>query len=190
MTGDIRLHVSASQTLAMWQSPDLSQEVLRRRFLRYLAANQDALSRLSSPAHLTASVLITNLSVTDVLLILHRKTGRWLQPGGHCEIGDQSLEETAGREAGEETGVKLDLANREPIELDCHPAPCRPDSQVNHYDVRFWMKTNMRSIETDPREITAGRWFRIDQLPEDLDLSTQRLIRRAVDIGVYEANIG
>ena len=42
---------------------------------------------------------------TRVLLTLHPKVGRWLQLGGHVEIGDASLREAARRETIEEGGI-------------------------------------------------------------------------------------
>ncbi len=41
----------------------------------------------------------------ELLLIKHSKTGQWLPPGGHVEDGE-TPDETAKREALEETGVK------------------------------------------------------------------------------------
>lgn len=41
-----------------------------------------------------------------VLFLKHSKTGYWLQPGGHVEEGE-TPDETALREAREETGAKI-----------------------------------------------------------------------------------
>ena len=40
-----------------------------------------------------------------MLLTLHRKVGRWLQLGGHCEPADTTLAGAALREATEESGL-------------------------------------------------------------------------------------
>jgi 8-oxo-dGTP pyrophosphatase MutT (NUDIX family) len=178
-----KLHASASHTLNMFHAPDPSQETLRRKFLKYLLANHDALSCECSPAHLTASCLIVDPSVPAVLLVFHRKAAKWLQPGGHCEGEDASLSMTALREAREETGITVELVREEPIDLDCHEAPCRPARDVNHYDVRFLAKATAGRLQAEPHEIVDARWFPFTHLPSGLDLATRRLIRRAIEAG-------
>jgi 8-oxo-dGTP pyrophosphatase MutT (NUDIX family) len=181
MISSMRPHVAASRTLGKFRAPDCSQEALRRKFLNYLAANQDALSCESSPAHLTASCLIVDPFVSAVLLVFHKKSTKWLQPGGHCNSNDASLAAAALREVREETGMTAELIKEEPIDLDCHVAPCKPTGGVSHYDVRFLAKAPAGRLHAEPREVVAVRWFPLTQLPPSLDSGTRRLIRRAIE---------
>ena len=48
-----------------------------------------------------------------VLLILHRKLGKWLPLGGHIEL-DEDPEIAARREAKEESGLDVELLGERP----------------------------------------------------------------------------
>ena len=48
-----------------------------------------------------------------VLLILHRKLGKWLPLGGHIEL-DEEPETAAIREAKEESGLDIELVGERP----------------------------------------------------------------------------
>lgn len=58
--------------------------------------------------HFCASVFIINPQDKKILLVMHRKNGKWTQPGGHIE-DDETPEECALREAYEETGLRVSL---------------------------------------------------------------------------------
>jgi 8-oxo-dGTP pyrophosphatase MutT (NUDIX family) len=104
--------------LAGWSAPDGEQERLRRAFLARLDDGPDALHREGRPSHLTASAVVLDTARTSVLLVLHTRTGLWLQPGGHVEQGDTSLASAALREAVEETGISdLVLLDDRPVHL-------------------------------------------------------------------------
>jgi 8-oxo-dGTP pyrophosphatase MutT (NUDIX family) len=55
----------------------------------------------------SAAVLINQ---DKVLLILHKKLGIWLPPGGHCEL-DELPHQTAERECYEESGVRVEAVS-------------------------------------------------------------------------------
>ncbi len=58
-----------------------------------------------APGHFTASAFVVDPKTHSLLLILHRKLGLWLQPGGHIDPGDELAALAARREVMEETGV-------------------------------------------------------------------------------------
>ena len=78
------------------------------------------------PGHMTASAVVLSPDRTQLLLVFHRRLGRWLQPGGHVEPKDASILETALREVAEETCATVDAAI-EPVlaGIDVHEIPGR-----------------------------------------------------------------
>ena len=59
----------------------------------------------------TTAILVVHDS--KVLLVLHRKLGRWLPLGGHIEL-DEDPEQAAVREAKEESGLDVELVGERP----------------------------------------------------------------------------
>ena len=60
----------------------------------------------------TATVYILNEE--RVLLIQHRKLGKWLPPGGHIDP-NETPPEAAKREVLEETGLEVELIQQENV---------------------------------------------------------------------------
>src|SRR5207248_2563727 len=48
-----------------------------------------------APGHFTASGFVLSPDARALLLIRHRKLGRWLQPGGHVDAEDRDIEDAA-----------------------------------------------------------------------------------------------
>ena len=65
-------------------------------------------SREQPGAHFTASAVVVDATGERTLLVHHRKSGSWFQPGGHFEPEDASAVAAAEREAREETGLDGD----------------------------------------------------------------------------------
>ncbi len=118
------LHADAVKVLAGWTPPDDEQQTLRDLYLVHLRAHSDGLSRDCRPGHITASTAVLDAARRRVLLTLHRKIGRWLQLGGHCEPGDATLAAVALREATEESGIAHLALLAGPVNLDRHAVPC------------------------------------------------------------------
>lgn len=149
--------------LAGWVAPDEEQERLRQAFLARLDDGPDALRREGRPSHLTASAVVLDASRTSVLLVHHRRTGLWLQPGGHLEDGDASLAAAALREAVEETGIAdLRLLDDAPVHLERHPAPCGAE---HHLDVRFALLAPDGAVPSVSEESLDVAWFPLTALP-------------------------
>jgi 8-oxo-dGTP pyrophosphatase MutT (NUDIX family) len=172
------LHTDATAVLAAYRPSSPDQVRLRAEFLAHLAAQPDALLRTCSPAHLTASAAVLNAAADRVMLVLHRKVGLWLQPGGHCEPADASLAAAAVREATEETGVAgLRLAGG-PVHLDRHRAPCGVE---HHLDVMFALIAPDGAAAKVGAESVDVRWFGVTDLPEPTDDAVRAVVRAAAE---------
>jgi 8-oxo-dGTP pyrophosphatase MutT (NUDIX family) len=119
---------------------DEREEADRIAMLRFAAELADPFSREQEQAHFTASAFVVDVQCEQTCLVSHEKLGRLLQPGGHVDAADPSLEAAALREAREETELELELhpTAPRPFDLDIHPIPPRGGEPAHmHLDVRF-----------------------------------------------------
>jgi 8-oxo-dGTP pyrophosphatase MutT (NUDIX family) len=93
------------------------------------------LTRHAAPSHVTASAVVLSPDGLLTCLVLHRRLGVWVQPGGHLEPDDMTLPLAAAREVEEETGLTGELLP-DVVALSRHRAPCRPDVVDWHLDVQ------------------------------------------------------
>jgi 8-oxo-dGTP pyrophosphatase MutT (NUDIX family) len=156
------------------------EEVARTRMCALLRDSANCFQRTSFPAHFTGSALVVNANGSRVLLHHHRKLGRWLQFGGHCD-GDEDILRVARREALEESGIQgLIVASERPFDLDIHEIPAHGADPVHfHYDVRFMLIAPESAAPVLSEESHDLRWFTAGEtaaLP--LDESLRRMIRK------------
>jgi 8-oxo-dGTP pyrophosphatase MutT (NUDIX family) len=142
-----------------------------------------------NPGHCTASAFVLSPSGDELLLILHRKLGLWLQPGGHLEEGDESFEGAARRELEEECGVTQVKLVDPWIDFDVHTIPAYGAlAEHLHFDLRVLLQATDYTLGGSS-EVLAARWFPLAQLMEPgallgsergTDLSVIRVARRLV----------
>ncbi|MHB1068165.1 MAG: NUDIX hydrolase, partial [Candidatus Nanopelagicales bacterium] len=169
------LHADARSLLASWLPPDAEQARLAAEYLVFLDEHPDAMSRACRVGHLTASALVMDASRTRVLLTLHPKAGRWLQLGGHCEPGDDTVRGAAIREAIEEGGIADVTLSDQPIHVDRHPVSCC-GSPSEHLDVQFLATVPDDSEPVMSDESDDLRWFGLAALPDGLDAAVRAMI--------------
>jgi 8-oxo-dGTP pyrophosphatase MutT (NUDIX family) len=158
----------------------------RLRLLELLRSTEDPFARDQfDPGHVTASAFVLSPREDALLLILHGRLHKWLQPGGHVEPTDASVLEAARREVEEETGVpaaSLFAATPRIFDVDVHPIPARRHEPAHqHFDVRFLLRARTTVLHQG-YEVRAVRWVPWAEIARlDTDASVLRAVARLQD---------
>lgn len=132
-----------------------------------------------APGHFTASAFILSPDRDALLLLLHTKLGIWVQPGGHFEPQDESLQAAALREAREETGL-VELEVLAPLfDVDIHTIPARKqDPAHQHLDLRLLLRARTTALEAT-EEMQRWVWTPLAEVERaNTDESVMRVARR------------
>ncbi len=137
------------------------------------------------PGHFTASGFVVSPDEGSLLLIHHEKLDRWLQPGGHIEAGDATVEAAVRREVLEETGIgDLRRVGAALVRIDAHEIPERGGEPAHlHLDLGLGFQADSHEIGPVD-EVIDARWVAFDDLEMyDIDASLQagaQAVRRAI----------
>lgn len=142
------------------------EEASKRRFLDELGRLERPCDESADPVHVTASAVVVGPRGT--VLHLHRRLGRWMQPGGHIDAGENPGE-AALREAEEETGLSLSHPAGGPVllHLDVHPAA----RGHTHLDLRYLLLAADDEPAPPPGESPHVRWCSWEEAGEMADES-------------------
>jgi ADP-ribose pyrophosphatase YjhB (NUDIX family) len=153
--------------LSNHQPHDPTEAGFLEQTIAFVRQEADFTSRLNPAGHLTGSAWVVNPAQDAVLLIHHVNLQRWLQPGGHVEDGDASIQETAARETLEECDLaSVELVSQALYDLDVHPIPHRKGFPAHlHYDFRFLVRVpDEAAFAAQEGEVTEVRWFTTDEI--------------------------
>lgn len=142
----------------------------------------------------SASVVVISKLATnaDVLLVHHKKFGKWMIPGGHVELNESPLE-AACREVKEETGLNVKFISfihkkilvkdgmwlLPPEYLFEHKIPARNNEEEHvHMDFTYISVSSKSSqLELNQKESNDLRWFSFaDTKKLNMFLGTRKLI--------------
>ena len=122
--------------------------------------------------HITASAIVVGAKGT--VLHVHRRSGAWLQPGGHLEPGETPAD-AAVRESVEETGLAVQHPASGPhlVHVDVHPAP----RGHLHLDLRYLLHAPDAEPSPAPGESPEARWFSWREADAVADESLRNALR-------------
>ena len=176
--------IEALRTLLAAHVPACDEEAAHlKRMMDLLDVPGDPFSRDHyEPGHFTASGFVLSPDGRSVLLVLHRKLNRWLQPGGHIDPEDADLFSAACREVSEETGlIRLRADQDAPIifDVDIHPIPAHKTEPAHaHFDVRFLLQCETTEV-TRSDESHDAAWVSLNELSvRMIDPCEARVIRK------------
>ena len=159
--------------------------------LEQMQSEENIFSRKNFRGHITASGLVVS-SDGKVLAIFHNKLQKYLQPGGHIESDDKSLEYAAQREVIEEAGLQniiLHSWHKEfgsPILIDTHPIPENTGKQEDahhHHDFMFIFSTENTNVSLDQDEVSHFTWTDIDTVLKG-DSNMAKALKKMQKLGI------
>lgn len=172
------LRSSTTAALRRYYTEDPVEKRHLKRMLALVEIGGDPFARDHfEPGHFTASAFVVSPDRSRVLLILHRKLKRWLQPGGHIDLDDGDPQRASMREVQEETGLqRLRPLGDGLLDVDVHAIPPLGDEPGHeHFDLRYCFTSDEQgSDESD--EIDGLQWV---ALTEVASLKTDDSVRRA-----------
>ena len=133
------------------------------------------MSAIKPQRHFVATAYVVHEGRT--LLLLHRKLGLWLPPGGHIDEGELP-EEAALREVREETGLEVELLSprRRPdpkapgvryLHLPNHVQLEDIPNHPQHIDLIYFCRAVTTKAVISPAEHHAMRWHSHAELDAD-----------------------
>jgi 8-oxo-dGTP pyrophosphatase MutT (NUDIX family) len=159
--------------LAAHEPADVEEAADLDRMRDWAETLEQPFSRDQPGAHFTASAVVVDAAGERTLLVHHRKSGSWFQPGGHFEPGDASAVEAAEREAREETGLAVTPARPGLLDVDIHWVPW---DEHHHLDLRFHLVAR-GELAPDEAEVHAAEWLTWDDALARID---EHALRRAL----------
>jgi ADP-ribose pyrophosphatase YjhB (NUDIX family) len=156
-----------------------------------LLKDPEAALRTRRP-HITTSSILMNPARTATAMVMHRRLGEWLYPGGHPD-GQWNWLASAARECREETGVSelkaligpsdmLPLVAPQPLAMTQHLALPKLvvhhiSGDHDHLDFVYAFETSTEKLFPAPAEASACKWFEI----RDIALNTHKEILLSPD---------
>lgn len=177
MSGRERL-LEALRAHVAW---DAREARMLARIIAFVEAHEDCFERTLLEGHVTGSAWVVNPERTHALLVHHRRLGRWLQPGGHCD-GSPDVLGTALREVLEETGIRAAPVSGAIFDVDAHDIPARGAEPAHvHYDIRYLAEAPLAAEPVVSPESRDVRWVALEEISRlDTDASVLRLVQKTL----------
>jgi 8-oxo-dGTP pyrophosphatase MutT (NUDIX family) len=172
-------------SLSLYNPKSVKETAYKSQMLDLLSEGKIAFERRREAGHFTASAWVLDPSTQSVLLILHSKINKWLQPGGHAD-GNQNLLEVAKKELAEESGINsIETLKSSIFDLDIHTIPSHKGVPEHlHYDMRFIFRGNSNAATQINHESKDIQWVPLDEIPELVgnDDSICRMVEKSKEL--------
>ena|SRR3989344_4132666 len=141
------------------------EKKLQKDFL--LRIQQGALTKAEDPIdHFGVFFWPYNQKTKQVFIVHHKKSGKWLAPGGHIEKGELPID-TVVREMQEELGFRPKRLTLVPFMISITPVVYLYGYQCKiHYDIWFGISTSGGEFTVDPKEFHTTRWIDVVKVKE------------------------
>lgn len=176
---------SIKQNLQNYKTHFPEESNLLEHLSDQILAGDDVVSRTNFNGHVTASALILN-NKNEVLVLWHNKLQKFLQPGGHLELGDNNLVESSMREMKEESGITNAILNSWcsthdcPIMIDTHYIPensKKGEPEHFHHDFMYIYSTDSDEVVLDINEVSSFKWIPISEVRNEDSLVGRALLK-------------
>lgn len=157
--------------------------------LQQLKNNEKLDDRHNFHGHIAGDAIIFSPDLKKILLIFHKRYGRWQHPGGHWDKTEEGPWLTAEREACEETGLsglkRINLAADYHIPLHIvtgpvPPSPAKGEPRHWHHDFRYGFVAASENLpQVHDKGVGGTKWQKLDNLKDegvhDLGTSIHRM---------------
>ena len=155
------------QLLTHYKTPHMEEAAMADKTRRFVAQHENCFDRSLAHGHVTGSSWVVNPARTHTLMLLHRKLGLWLQPGGHAD-GDPDITQVVLKETSEESGIDLDqirLVSDAIFDIDIHVVhPSEHDPRHTHFDIRFLVEIDDQIPIPGNSESHQIGWIPLEQV--------------------------
>jgi len=161
-------HDDPDERLAAVLDTIRARQPIDDRERRSIARIELELTRLARPfdepadrTHVTGSAFV--VGPRGMVLLLHRRLGIWVQPGGHLDPGETPWD-AARREAHEETGLDVAFPGGRPelVHVDVHEG----GRGHTHLDLRYLVDGGDADPAPGAQESQDVHWFALADAPE------------------------
>lgn len=127
----------------------------------------------------TTSAFVLHPTEPKLLLLKHRKIGKWLQPGGHVELHEnplQALEHELEEETGllstdwvfidqpDQPNVRHETNNEMTLPLPFHFNVHNFNETHQHIDICYLVKATTDNLTENPDGADEIRWLSMDEI--------------------------
>lgn len=168
------------RALELHQPRDPAERSSVEETLAWLAQAPAPFDEGAHSTHVTASAMVLSMPPPPMVLMHHHKRlGRWLQPGGHIDTGEDPAT-AAVREVGEETGIVASHPHGGPriVHVDVHAGP----KGHRHLDLRYVLEVSGSPQPAPQRgESRQVQWMTVDEVLALADPSLKSALGAALD---------